>query len=171
MPHDHLDQILFDEDLTFALGALAVGDVVSQETKIDSARTQGCFLKWLEWTGNFVAKTVTEGPVTWGFATNLSAAGVEQVLENDPSGSQSVISISMDAWVRPMDMLTAAATAGILDPERDGQVSSRHFLRIRRSVNEGSALSVWARNLGATPLTTGTILTFSNMYSYRWRRD
>ncbi len=161
----------YDQELDFALGALAAGDVILQETKIDSSRAAAWFMKWLMWSAFFTGKTTDEGPIVIGFSANMNAQEVEDWMEADAQSRADNPDKVPAGWIRPLFMIGKSPTAGSVCLSGTNLVSPMTFLQVNWSILEAQAFSVWARNQDASGLTTGTALVFHNQYAGRWIRD
>ncbi len=167
MPDSHSGNIvLFDHDVVFTLGALAANDAIAGVTKLDGTRERGYYLHRLRILGEFVAKTSSEGPITWGIAINMSAAQVEAHVEDDPQGGiLDTPTMQHPQWLLPLGMIRTSENAGPLARNQNWLDIS-----VRRNVVEGGTLLLWAYNHQVI-LTSGTLLNMFIMQVGKWLND
>ncbi len=161
-------EILYDEDFSLAVGALAGNDLVGGATKIDGGRLNGFRVVKTRLIGSFTGKTTAEGGVIWGLGIfpTASAAVVESILEADPQSALGQTFKQEGTWVKPMGMMRLEETEGSLHPGA-GFVD----VDINWSVPEGAELMVWAYNQQSGALTTGTVLNLFMQHMGVWLRD
>ncbi len=162
------DLYQYDPDVQLDLGALASGAITSVNTKLDAARGQGFFLKSFGWTGEYIAKTASEGPILWGWSLNMTATEINVKLNNDPSSDADAPARGGSMWMRPQGMIRFGGTAGALHGGNGEDWVTRQ--NVMWSLREGQAMNLWARNIG-TILTDGASLNVSLDYIGKWLRD
>jgi len=72
------------EQIIILAGAMAANDAVSTNSRIDTARKQGFRLVKSMVAVTFEGKTTDQGPLSYGFAMNLSTQEIEDAVEADP---------------------------------------------------------------------------------------
>jgi len=162
------DQYQYDADVQLDLGALASGAITSVNTKLDAARGQGFFLKSFGWTGEYVAKTASEGPILWGWSLNMTATEINVLLNNDPSSRSDAPARGGNMWMRYGGMIRFGGTAGALHGGNGEDTHTRE--NVMWSLDEGQAMNLWARNIG-TILTDGASLNVACDYIGNWLND
>lgn len=138
-----------------SLGTLGAEAALSDDTKIDAARAQGCRIKQLKAVMHYYGKTDANGPVIVGFATGLTSdAEIAEAFKADPVGSNDVPATEhsnrkiFPIWVIP---ITGPAESGV---DNDSlMLKEVHFPW--KEIPEGVALKMFVFNEGAGAMDTG----------------
>ncbi len=147
---DGRGQVLI-ENSVHALGALGALDVVSFNSKIDSARERGFRVTKMQICSSFSAKTAAEGGIMFGLAVELSAAEIEECIEADPQSPNDVP--DAEEAMRPVFPLGQAGQAQTSNVLNNGNF---YEINLNWSIPEGAGLDWWYYNMSSGALTTGT---------------
>ncbi len=159
----------FDESMTLSVGALALHDVISVDSKIDAARLQGFRLVKSTFFIDAHGKTVQQGPVQLGVALNMSAGGVESAIESDPQDSKADNNRGDGTFIKPLAMMADAAIS--IGSNRLLQPIEVSYGKNGWSLIEGRSMIFWAYNLGDATLTTGLVVDVFAEHFGVWLRD
>lgn len=149
------------QNVTLDAGALVTQTVVSQSLNIDAGRISGVRIK--KWMASFNHRGFAngEGPVMFGFSTDLSAAEIAEALVADPQGTGDAPATERaNRKVFPIGI-----TPSFLSSEIEYQ---REIHWPWKEMKEGTGLQFWLFNTGAATLTTGGSVTVVNSWVTEW---
>ncbi len=163
----------FDEDTTLNLATLAVKTILSQALKIDASRENGFRVTKSNFHFSVADKTAQEGPVMIGVACNfVNDAAITAALGADPQKAQADDIRGKGTFIKGLFLIGTNVQAYPGDGGAiDGQMIEVSYGKNGWSIPEGSSMVLWAWNMGAAALTTGTRI---NMYAEHfgvWLRD
>ncbi len=160
----------FDEHAVLTLGALALHDAISVNSKIDATREQGFRIVKSVYHISLRDKTTQQGPIMFGVGLNTDAAGVEAALEADPQNRTDEISHPDGVFIKPITQVSRimanSNSTGPLDPGIEVSYGKNGW-----SVIEGEKMMFWAYNMGDATLTTGTVFDIFVEHFGVWLND
>ena len=165
---------LLHVNTVLTVGSLGVDAVNQADLKIDSAREQGATLVKVKGTFGATGKTVSEGPVVFGFDIGLSATAVTEAFQADPQLHEAVPAAEQaNREVFPVGQV-AFSNAGIAN-SATGQVSDAIWRDLRVpswEIVEGRTMHFFACNRHpSASLTSGLIIRFTGVMITRWSTD
>ncbi len=166
--------MLYDNNFTLAVGALASLDAIYQASKIDGSRLQGWKEIYCEITAQVTGKTSAEGPLLWGLAANLTASQIEVILEEDPQSKTTPITRADGSWLKVLGMIPLLTNAAPLTGGTgDGSDGAANPLRVKVnwSIPEGLDFGMFVYNMDSSVVTTGTLIRAYMEHYGVWLRD
>ncbi len=143
---------------SLALGALAVGDVISEAFgQTVNNRVYALYAKGV-WSIDQV--TPGESPIMVGFSHgDYSSAEVEECLEANAQWDQGD-KVAQEQGARKVRRATQFSGLTAEEVAEDG---AKVFTRLGFYIEDGETLALWARNSGAAILTAGSVFRFSGI--------
>ncbi len=157
---------VYDEAVTFAIGALAALDCIGLNTKIDGSRKSGMKVVKSEIWVDYAGKTDVEGPVLFGVAALLNAAEIEVALEADPQGRANVENNQSRRPVWPLLMIAKDGTKNV-----NRSLIMPLEVKPSWSIPEGEDYTYWAYNMDTSALTSGLVLEIFAKHTGVWLKD
>ncbi len=149
------------QKVVLSAGALATNTAVSASLNIDASRVSGVRIK--KWMASFQAKDfqLGEGPVLFGFSTDLSATEIVEALVADPTGTGDVPATERgNRKVFPIGMMCVVNNT-LVDFQKEIKWPWKEM-------KEGTGLQFWLFNLDSATLTTGGSVTCFNSWVQEW---
>ncbi len=165
-------QLVSDNLVTFAVGALATKAAEAANSKIDSNREQGVKIKKLMAHMSFGGKTATEGPIVIGAAfENYTDAELAEFFLADPQKHEDpALADNANRKIVPMWVISRAATGSPVTPSNsDTLLQDMHVPSFE--VEEGVPIKWFAFNADTNVLTTGMTLIISAQWVTEWLKD
>ncbi len=152
-------------DATTALGALASNTAIIVNTNVDASRDQGVRIKQLKAAYGLQGHTAGDGPILFGWATELTAVEIAEALTADPQGIDDT-----DASDKGNRKVMVVGRFSLLEAHSPDDQFYREVHYPWKEVPEGSTLKFFVFNAGST-LTTGSFATMTAVVVQEWLRD
>ncbi len=165
-------QLVSDNLVEFAVGALATKAAEAANSKIDASREQGVKIKKLMAHMSFGGKTATEGPLVVGCAfENYTDAELAEFFLADPQKHEDpALADQANRRIVPLWVISRAATGSEATPSASDMVLKD--MRIPSfEVEEGTPVKWWLFNADTSVLTTGMTLIISAQWVTEWLKD
>lgn len=158
-------QVLYDDNLTIALGALANLDVIGQVSTMSAALVED--YRIIKMDGWIFYETTQGGPLIVGIApADMSDTEIEECLEANPvDGQDTPATEQVNRPVFPLAVIHNVSAAG---PRAGQVVSIEKTLRWTFQRQEG--WKYWAYNRSGGTLTTGGVIGVFMKYYGVWVR-
>lgn len=138
-------------DEAVALGALAARDVVKAD--FDEGVDEEAFLTSIEATYTLEGHTAGEGPIMFGLAhSDYSDAEIEEYIETTTSWQRGDL-VAQEKTRRRIYIIGTFAGDAVTEKFNDGKPVKT---KLKLPVISSARLSLWAYNLDANVLTTGS---------------
>ncbi len=165
-------QLVYNND-SLSLGTLGGDTAITDATRIDSSREQGCVIDKMLAYSHLQAKTAGEGPLLAGFCIELSASEIAEVFSadpqryNDPNSTEAANRRLLVVWsygAGPTDIPGPTHGTPPIYEWRDVRFPSW-------VIAEGEDLSYFVYNTQGTALTTGTVMDWGFLAITKWETD
>jgi len=153
----------------FTISTLASLTALSNNTKIDSNRLNGCTIEKVNWKADWSGKTagVTEGPLHFGLAMDLTIAEIVLAFTADPQSRVDEAELE-ESMQRILTLGSVGQSSGGA-AERDSRL---RFGKFPWDIIEGTKLIHWVFNANpGDPLATGMTFTLYTEVFGEWLRD
>ena len=156
------------DEVTQALSTLAVGAIISANSRIDQSRLQGFRVLKSQYVFVITGLAVDQ-PVRMLFAHDLSNTETEEAIGADPQRPGDPTGDSAARTKRPTWPLDPGVFLN--DANGNGQLILQGEIKLGWSIQEGTVLKFQFENIGGATLTTGAIVTGRVKHFGVWLRD
>ncbi len=151
---------------SIALSTLANNAAIIANTKADATRDQGVRFKEFKAAYTITGLTAGEGPLIYGWATELTATEIAEAISADPQGVDDT-----DASDKANRKVFPVGVFGMANTSTNEQTFYRNVRYPFKELPEGSTLKFFVFNASGATLTTGAVASVTAVVVQEWMRD